>query len=241
MKRELYLKNLGSELGKNNVADIEEILNEYREHFKLKLEDGYSEEEIAARLGEPKELAAQYGEFAQASKGRGIGATIAILSGIIWLDITVYAVILSLFAVVFSLALTAFSLGLAGICMAAGINSTVVSFISIPVMPYFSSLLLGMTCIASGVLAAVGTYYSWLYSLQITKAFNRWNMFAITGRRTHPPVPLNPGIEPKRRRQLRTVTLVSLAVMAVTLIGGYISLIIMSGSPEPWHVYSWFV
>ena len=55
-KRE-YLAQLERELKRNHVPDAGEILNEYAQHFAFKLADGYSEEEISARLGEPALLA----------------------------------------------------------------------------------------------------------------------------------------------------------------------------------------
>ena len=53
MKKHEFLTALADELAKRRVPDAEEIVEEYRQHFDLKLADGYFEEEIAARLGSP--------------------------------------------------------------------------------------------------------------------------------------------------------------------------------------------
>lgn len=53
------------------------MLEEYEQHFAFKLADGYSEEEIAARLGSPAELAAQF-EAAPQPKRRGSVALTAV-------------------------------------------------------------------------------------------------------------------------------------------------------------------
>ena len=53
MTRAEYLKALGAALRKQHVADVQDILSEYDDHFVCKLADGYSEEEISARLGDP--------------------------------------------------------------------------------------------------------------------------------------------------------------------------------------------
>ena len=55
-----FLEMLTTELKHNNVADAADIIEEYEQHFAFKLADGYSEEEIAAKLGNPKNIAAQY-------------------------------------------------------------------------------------------------------------------------------------------------------------------------------------
>ena len=60
MNKREYLAQLERELKRNHVPDAGEILNEYAQHFAFKLADGYSEEEISARLGEPAALAAQF-------------------------------------------------------------------------------------------------------------------------------------------------------------------------------------
>ena len=59
-----FMTQLASELHKNHVPDAQDVLEEYEQHFGFKLADGYSEEEIAARLGGPAALA---GQFAAAS------------------------------------------------------------------------------------------------------------------------------------------------------------------------------
>lgn len=60
MTRNEFVTQLTAELHKRNVAA--DVVEEYQQHFAFKLADGYSEEEIAARLGDPVALAAQFGE-----------------------------------------------------------------------------------------------------------------------------------------------------------------------------------
>ena len=66
MKKTEFLNKLREELKKRNVADAADILEEYEQHFDLKLADGFFEEEIAARLGDPAMLAAQFDEAERA-------------------------------------------------------------------------------------------------------------------------------------------------------------------------------
>ena len=60
MTKTEFMTQLAAELHKRNIADAADVLEEYEQHFAFKLADGYSEEEIAARLGRPAELAAQF-------------------------------------------------------------------------------------------------------------------------------------------------------------------------------------
>ncbi len=58
MTKTEFLTELARELAKRNVADAADVMEEYEQHFAFKLADGYSEEEIAAKLGAPAVLAA---------------------------------------------------------------------------------------------------------------------------------------------------------------------------------------
>ena len=62
MTKQTYLNELNTYLKANNVDDIDEIVAEYDEHFTRKMADGYTEEEIAAKLLKPKEIALQFAD-----------------------------------------------------------------------------------------------------------------------------------------------------------------------------------
>lgn len=62
MTKNEFITQLATELHKNNIADADDVIAEYEQHFAFKQADGYSEEEIAAKLGNPTALAAQFGE-----------------------------------------------------------------------------------------------------------------------------------------------------------------------------------
>ena len=71
MDKTQYLTELEKALKKRNVAEIAEILSEYETHFRLKREDGFSEEEIVAKLASPTEIAEQFSAAASGSKPAG--------------------------------------------------------------------------------------------------------------------------------------------------------------------------
>ncbi len=64
MTKNEFMTQLASELRKRNIADVADVVDEYEQHFAFKLADGYTEEEIAARLGDPVAVAAQFGAVA---------------------------------------------------------------------------------------------------------------------------------------------------------------------------------
>ena len=61
MTRNEFVTQLTAGLHKRDVAAAD-VVEEYQQHFSFKLADEYSEEEIAARLGDLVALAAQFGE-----------------------------------------------------------------------------------------------------------------------------------------------------------------------------------
>lgn len=52
-----FVQKLTAALNRSHVADAADIIEAYEQHFVFKLADGYSEEEIAAKLGDPDEIA----------------------------------------------------------------------------------------------------------------------------------------------------------------------------------------
>ena len=87
MTKNEYLTSLKSELKKNGVADAAEILFEYEQHFAYKTADGYSEQEIAARLGAPDALAKQFA--ADSTEGKTGGKKAVVMVGLGLVDLFV--------------------------------------------------------------------------------------------------------------------------------------------------------
>ena len=98
-----FMNKLASELHKRNIADAADVLEEYEQHFAFKLADGYTDEEISARLGDPADLAVQFEPAPQGAKRRSAALTWLWLG---WVDVFfgLFAVLLlALFAVCFVL------------------------------------------------------------------------------------------------------------------------------------------
>lgn len=70
MNQQDYLRSLKAELEKQNIANIDEILADYQEHFTHGKESGKSEEEIVSKLGQPDQIAKAYETEALIKKAR---------------------------------------------------------------------------------------------------------------------------------------------------------------------------
>ena len=226
-----YLGHLEKAL-KGKVDDLADIISEYEQHFARKKADGYTEEEIAARLEKPEVLARQF-----AQDGRGSRGPARIMAGM-------GLALLAPFALAFHVALVAWVLVIGaasllflatGTCLVARLDP--LGFI--PSMPFAGSALLGLSFLALALLCAIGTAYSWLFVRQLGKASCRWARNRISSR-VLPALPINPELGPVIRRRLRGVALVAFASLGVSFMTACATMAIQAGSLGFWHVWHWF-
>lgn len=234
MKKTEYLDRLKNGLEKNDVPDAEEIVSEYEQHFAFKLADGFSEEEIAAKLGAPEEIAAQF-QGTEKARGKKTGVKAVLIAGLTLLGIAEAAAYIAFFAfvvVLFAAALASVAIGvmLPGRLNIAGL---------LPRMPYAGALLLGICMLALGVLFTVASIYSFSSLRQVARASLRWRKNLLGG--ALPSLPASPQFSPKSRRALRTALLWSTLVFGIAFIAGYTVLSAQAGSLGFWHVFGWFV
>ena len=238
MTKSEFLTQLRYELKKNNISDAEDILDEYEQHFAFKLADGYSEEEIAAKLGTPSELASQFIPNAELKKHGG--KKIITIIGMVFADIFVGAFFLILCA--FAVVMGAFTMAAAiiGICLLTGFNINNL----IPGMPYLCALIYAVSLLALALLSTVGCLYFIIFTKQLMRSYRRFHFNTIagsTGQAMLPSLPVNPQMSAKSKRRTRMIVLFSLTVFAVSFISGYIVSAILAGSLEFWHVWGWFI
>jgi len=237
MTKSEFLTQLRYELKKNNISDAEDILDEYEQHFAFKLADGYSEEEIAAKLGTPTELASQF--ISNTEQRKHGGRKIITVIGMVFVDIFVGAFFLILYA--FAAAIGAFTVAAAviGICLLIGSNINNL----IPGMPYLCSLIYAVTMLALALLSGVGCLYFITFTKQLMLSYRRFHFNVIAssaGKAILPSLPAYPQMSVKYKRRMRKVALFSLTVFSVGFISGYIISAILAGSLEFWHVWGWF-
>ena len=235
MTKNEYLSRLGSELKKNHVADWEDIAGEYEQHFAFKLADGFSEEEIAAKLGSPETIAAQFASE-KGEGGQGSGSRVFVTAAMSFVALFEGMAYLLFFA--WAVAVSAFSLASAGIGAALIGNFNTAGLI--PEMPYLSALIFGVCFLAFAVFLAAGSYYFFVYAKQIVKASIRWHRNVTSGNML-PPLPWNPQFSAKTGRRLCTVLLWSVTVFGTSFILGMVVSQLLAGALGFWHAWNWFV
>jgi len=236
MNKREYLVELEKALRAAHVQDSAEILGEYAEHFDRKLRDGYGEEEIAARLASPEEIAGQFASIKPKS-GAEYGSRIIFSAGLAFADLCAGAFFLMLYAWVMALGVLAVASAGLGFVVVAGVSLWGI----IPQMPFVCALFAGLTLFALAGLSAIGTEYCRLYVTQLLRVYLRWRKTVLGGGAcVSPPLTMYPQIEPKKRRIMRSVVLCSLVVCAVCCIAWYASMVIATGALEPWHAMRWF-
>lgn len=235
LNKEQYLGVLKKALHANRVEDIDDIVSEYEQHFAHKLSDGFSEEEIVAKLEKPEIIARQFVIGPQADTHKPRGANALTKAGAVFLDFVMVLLDIILYAFVAVLGAAVLALFAAGVYGIAG-----GAFIApIPAMPDIVRIFLGASLLALSLLAAIGTIYYTLFVTQLNRAYWHWHKRVMSGR-VGPPLSAAPTLDGKFRRRLRTVALVSLLAFVLLLVAGYVILTVSAGAIEFWHVWRWF-
>ncbi|MEA4870980.1 hypothetical protein SDC9_95881 [bioreactor metagenome] len=229
-----YLNELKNELKKNGVVDSEDILSEYEQHFLFKLADGFPEEEIAAKLGSPETVAAQFAGIRQERKGTG-GKKAFLVAGLAFLGILEGSL---------DLLFLGFILGLTGAALAsAAIGAELILNVNfaglLPPMPYAGALILGVMMLSLAVLLMIAALYCFAYLRQMVRASLRWRKNRLS-EAALPPLPTSPQFSPKTRRAARSVFLGTLMVFGVSFVLGYLILGLYTHSWGFWHALGWF-
>ena len=233
MKKTEFLNKLNDELKKRNVADAADILEEYEQHFDLKLADGFFEEEIAARLGDPAMLAAQFDEAERAPQKKSGSKPLTVI-GLGFADVFagLFFLLLAGFGIV--LAATALSFGVTAVCLLGGLNIHGL----LPAMPYWCGAILGLSLLALTALFVVGCVYYGAFLRQLIRSFGRFQHNALanaSGLAVLPPLPISPRFSTRTKRRLRTT-----ALFAACFVLSYVVCALSAGSLQFWHVWGWF-
>lgn len=234
MTKNEYLAKLAGELKKSGVSDADDIVSEYEQHFAFKLADGFTEEEIAAKLGAPEAIAAQFESLGSRGSSGGGKAGLKILMGFC----AVFEAMFYLLCLAWSLVVAASAVAFAalGVCLVGRLNIAGL----IPSMPYASALILGAASLALSVFFAAGTYYFFAYTRQFVKVSVHWHRHVLSGGR-YPSIPWNPQFSPRARRTLRAAVHWSVTVFGALFVLGMALSMILAGNLQFWHVWGWFV
>lgn len=236
MTRNEYLSRLHDALLERRVADVADIIGEYSDHFNFKLADGFSEEEIAARLGAPEALAAQFEPGAVQPKGAGkVPAVIALC----FADLVVVCFFVLLFA--WALVLAAFAICCIVIASYLLVGANLHGLI--PPTPYWCGAVFAVSLLALAEMSLIGCVYYTAFVRQLLRSYLRWHHNAIAAASGAPVLPslgIHPQLPAQRNRRLRTIALIALAVFVVSFVLGMIASMLSSGALEFWHAWGWF-
>lgn len=239
MTRQEFMGMLEMELKRNHIADIPDILEEYTQHFSFKLADGYSEEEISAKLGNPKAIAAQYNAApTDRQHGKKVISMIGLgvsdfFFGILLVLLSVWEIIMAALVLVFA----ALSIGL--FTDASGLF-----FVLIPSMPYHCAIIFALAALALAALSFVGTVYFFSFIRQLLRAYSRFHKNTVasaSGLASLPPLSVYPQFSAKVKRNLRKVSFLSITAFAVCFVVGFIVCAVSAGAIEFWHAWKWFL
>lgn len=236
MTKNEFITLLHEALRKQNTADAAEIEAEYEQHFAFKLADGYSEEEISARLGDPKALAAQFEQPAPQQKQ---GCKPLVIAGLCFADLLggMFYVLLIAWGIV--MVAVSLSSAVLAVCLLGKLNIAGL----IPSVPYGCGVILAVCFAALAVLAAVGCIYYAAFLRQLARAFVRFQHNALSsasGKAGLPLLAVNPQFSMAFKRRLRSAALISLVIFAASFILAYIVCTLSAGSMEFWHIWGWF-
>lgn len=237
MTKTEFMMLLINELHKRNVADANDVIEEYEQHFTFKLADGYSEEEIVAKLGDPIALAAQFDEADTPKQKNGIKPFVVAGLCIADLFAGLFFVLLTAWGIVMVAASLAFAT--LAVCLLGGLNI----YGLIPTMPYWCGAILAFSFAALSVLFVVGCVYYAAFLRQLIRSFGRFQhnaLAAASGKATLPTLAINPQFSAKVKRYLRSAALISLTLFAACFVLSYIACSLSAGSLEFWHAWGWF-
>ena len=238
MTKNEFMKTLTDELLKRNVADAADVAEEYEQHFAFKLAGGYSEEEIASRLGDPVTLAAQFGEpdhAGQQGKNKPF-----VFVGLCFADL--FAALLFIFLAAWELVMIVAGISFAGLAVCLFGNLNIWNLI--PAMPYPCGFVLALSLTALTVLVGIGCIYYGAFLRQLLRAFGRFQhnaLASVSDKASLPPLAVNPQFSARTKRVLRSAALLSTVCFAVCFVLSYVISALSAGSFEFWHTWNWLL
>lgn len=233
MTKNEFLTQFAAELTKRGVADRDDVLEEYRQHFDFKMADGYTQEEIAAKLGTPASLAAQFEPTQTAPK-----PALAI-AGLCFVDLFAGLGFIALAA--FGLVLAAAAVGFAAVGVCLLVKRSL--FGLIPAMPYASAALMGLALLALGLLTGCGFWWYAAFWKQTLRAFQRFHSNTLAtakGLAALPALPLAPQMDKRKARALRKTARVCVILFALLFVTALAVSMILAGGFAFWHIWGWF-
>lgn len=187
MNRQQYLSSLHAMLGSMPENEKADIIYDYEEHFRIGMEQGKSEEEIAQSLGDPRTIAKQFradyrlkAAEEDTSAGNIVRAVIAAVGLGFFNLVFVLGPFLGLVGVIIGLAAAAVGMAVGGFAalLMVILSPLLSSHLSIDVnLPFAFFVSTGVT--SFGLLFMIGVVYLTKYFFMGTVKYLKWNMDII--------------------------------------------------------------
>jgi len=164
MNKKEYLRKLKRLIPVDERVDI---IGDYEDHFATGISEGKTEYEIALELGDPRDVAKEYGYARQKMSPRNI---VFAAIGLLFFDLCVgIAVVASMFAIWISLWSVVLSLLITGVAL---LISMFFSFVFTPI-PWYLSLTSGIAVLGLAGLMGMGMIYVTKYYFKAMRWFGQ--------------------------------------------------------------------
>ncbi|MCX7747479.1 MAG: DUF1700 domain-containing protein [Clostridia bacterium] len=190
MNRTEYIESLRRLLSGLSDEDRNDIIYDYEEHFRMGVEDGKSEEEIAKSLGDPRNVARQY-KVDYAVRRAEDNRSITNISSAVWASIGLgFLNVVFVLGPFIGLAATVFAIFVSAVAVTAAGAATLLAVIFQPFLGGFVEMgvstpvaifaAIGITSL--GLLFLAGAVKLAQLFYKVTLAYLRFNIKVITGR-----------------------------------------------------------
>jgi len=191
MNKKEFLRKLSELIKDIPEEERKDILFDYEEHFRIGLENGRKEEEIAYSLGDPKIIAKQsmasytIKEAEKTTSASNIIRAIIAAIGLGFFNLVIIlGPALALLVILIALFVVAFAVTIAGVAVILGtFLGTIFAWnIYIPFLPVVS-IPLGIGLTALGILFIIGDFYLIKFFYKLSINYLKMNLQIITNRR----------------------------------------------------------
>lgn len=188
MNKNTFLTTLRASLKGLPQEEIDDIINDYEEHFAAGKKKKRTEANIAKALGNPKDLAKQHKASHRIKKAEQTGSAsniIRAVSASIGLGFFNLIIVLGPFVAIASVIIALFATGIAiaasGIAlMLASIVSPFITIITMPINSSLGLLFVGIGLLALGILFIIGTWQLGKLFGKLTVSYLKLNASIIT-------------------------------------------------------------
>lgn len=182
MTKNEFLEQLKNNIQQLDSNQINEIMTDFKEHFESGIEQGKTEEEICGALGDPKEIAQQFGgnnvsleQKKEVNVFAVIGLSIFNIFFMVWIFFT-------LFMVLFSLWISAISIAFSGIAvsLASALYPILQNYVNLFIHPVLA-FLVGLIICVMGLLFVNLNIWLTKISVNAFRKYVNWNISVVKG------------------------------------------------------------